>query len=82
MTTIPMEDHDPNGRQDLRIWNCDLCRCVHLCAAKVLLTFTREEYAAFAHAVAECYFGGDSCARRRRAGDEFALAQDVTEAVN
>ncbi len=77
MTTIPMEDHDINARSDLRIWNCDACWCVHLRAADVLLTFTREEYAAFAHAVAECYFGG-----ARSAPDEFTLLPSITEMVN
>lgn len=79
MTAISMKEHDTNTRSDLRIWNCDACRCVHLRAAGVLLTFTREEYAAFAHLVAECYFGG---AYAQSALDEFTLLPSITEMVN
>lgn len=79
MTSIPAASHEDGTRADLSIWNCDSCRCVHLRAVGVMLTFTREEYAAFAHAVAECYFGG-ACARSST--DEFVHFSSITEMVN
>ena len=80
MTSIPVSTHEVGAQADLKIWNCDACRCVYLRAAGVLLTFTREVYAAFGHAVAECYFGGTFGARS--APDEFTLLSSITEMVN
>lgn len=39
------------------VWRCDLCRCFHLRAGEVLLTFTREEFNAFTREVVDCYCG-------------------------
>ncbi len=57
MTVLPHEEHHTGVAAHLKVWRCASCRCVHLCAGEVLMTFTNEEYAAFTHAVVECYCG-------------------------
>ena len=61
MTAIPMEDHDTGTRAGFNVWRCCSCRCFHLQAGKVLLTFTPDEYAVFTQAIVECYHGGRMC---------------------
>lgn len=78
MTAIPMENHDTGARAGFKVWRCCSCRCVHLQAGDVLLTFTPEEYAVFTQAIVKCYHG--SCAHSAR--EEFTLLPSITEIVN
>lgn len=43
------------------IWRCEDCRCFHVRAGKVLLTFTHDEFESFLRAAGRCYLG-DTCA--------------------
>ncbi|MCP9496732.1 MAG: hypothetical protein MSG64_20035 [Pyrinomonadaceae bacterium MAG19_C2-C3] len=79
MFEIPTTDRHANERAGWRVWRCDACRLFHIKAGGVLLTFTPEEYEAFTHAVAGCYFGG-ACAQA--APDEFLPLPSITEMMN
>lgn len=49
------EDNHEKQRRNLQIWDCDSCQVIHFKADKVLLNFTRTEFADLTHAVVKLY---------------------------
>lgn len=57
MTAFLNEDFYSGATANVQVWHCEACDCVHIQAASVLLTFTREEFAGFTEAVVGCHYG-------------------------
>lgn len=55
MNTLHNEDFAHEKRENLKVWFCERCQCVHFRAGEVLLTFTREEFEGLTRAVTEIY---------------------------
>lgn len=56
MTAFPNEDFHSGTNANVQIWFCESCDCVHVRAANVLLTFTKDEFASFTEAVVDCHY--------------------------
>lgn len=61
MTITDHRAGDAAAAARVDIWRCEDCRCFHVRAGKVLLTFTHVEFESFLRAAGRCYLG-DSCA--------------------
>jgi redox-regulated HSP33 family molecular chaperone len=57
MTAFLNEDLRSNVKADVQVWLCEDCRCVHVRAANVMLTFTKDEFESFTEAVVDCNYG-------------------------
>lgn len=55
MTFKKFSDHAKGNISEVGVWYCDNCSSFHVKAGEVLLTFTRDEFAAFSSAVFDCY---------------------------
>lgn len=51
------QDFHSGTAPDVQVWQCESCKCVHVRANQVLLTFTKEEFAGFTEAVLDCHYG-------------------------
>ncbi|GEM_PF-3574689 len=56
MTAFLNDDFQRHESTNVSIWFCEGCRCFHLRAGQVLLTFTREEFADFTHTAIEANY--------------------------
>lgn len=56
MTAILMNDSHSGVPSHVHVWSCEGCRCVHIRAGHVLLTFTPTEFGVFTETVNDCYW--------------------------
>ena len=55
MTAIACENRNEGTNEMPVVWHCELCRCFHLRAGRVLMVFTPKEFEVFTNDVVECY---------------------------
>jgi hypothetical protein len=68
MTITHHRVNDAAATARVDIWRCEDCRCFHVRAGKVLLTFTHDEFESFLRAAGRCYLG-DTCAHVMPVGE-------------
>ena len=56
MTAFFNEGLHSDMTNDVQVWRCESCKCVHIRAGNILLTFTTEEYCKFTEAVVDCSY--------------------------
>lgn len=56
MTAMLINDSHVGVASHVHVWRCEGCRCIHVRAGEVLLTFTPVEFNAFTEAVNDCYW--------------------------
>lgn len=55
MNALHNDNFTHEHRENLKVWFCERCQCVHFRAGEVLLTFTRAEFDGLTRAVIEIY---------------------------
>jgi len=55
MTLKKFTGHAENTISEVGVWYCENCTSFHIKAGEILLTFTKNEFAAFSNTIFDCY---------------------------